>query len=240
MAVSREQSDPIGCPEVRPGESKSQTDGPPREGATVGDANPAGTATASDQDVAEWVTAAQSGDREAFECLVVHFQDRVWRRALYRIKDREEAYDLAQEVFLICFQKLYQFRGEAKFWTWLCRVVDNQVKNRQAWLQRRGKGRTYSLDAPADRNEGDQRRWDPPDPKPGPRREAQSHEAFDALQRNLNELSDDHREILLLRFSDDLSYEEIGEALGLTLGTVKSRINRARNELRVLMSDHLE
>lgn len=220
MSVSREQTDPALCRE-----------------SEAAEADPPGDPSEA---VPRWVEQAQGGDGEAFERLVVHFQDRVWRRALYRIGDHEEAYDVAQEVFVLCFRKIHQFRGESKFWTWLCRIVDNQVKNRQGWLHRRGKGKTFSLDRPLGGDEDDKRRWDPPDPGADPRRQAEGREAMQALQDSLGSLSEAHREIVLLRFSDGLSYEEIGETLELSLGTVKSRINRARAELRDLMGDHLE
>jgi RNA polymerase sigma-70 factor (ECF subfamily) len=192
------------------------------------------------EEVDLWVKQAQEGDREAFERLIVHFQDRVWRRAMYRIRDADEAEDLAQEVFLLCFRKIHQFRGESKFWTWLCRVVDNQVKNRIGWLQRRGRGKTYSLDAPIAGEDGDSPlAWDPPDQGADPRREAEGRESVMKLNDSLEQLTADHREILLLRFSDELSYEEIAAKLDVTLGTVKSRINRARAELRALMAEFL-
>lgn len=194
------------------------------------------------EEVDLWVKQAQAGEREAFERLLVHFQDRVWRRAMYRLRDADEAEDLAQEVLLLCFRKIHQFRGESKFWTWLCRIVDNQVKNRIGWLQRRGKGKTYSLDAPMLDEDGGENNllWEPPDQSADPRREAEGREAVAQLNQCLESLTPDHREILLLRFSDELSYEEIAAKLDVTLGTVKSRINRARAELRTLMSDYLE
>jgi RNA polymerase sigma-70 factor (ECF subfamily) len=154
--------------------------------------------------------------------------------------DHDEAYDVAQEVFLTCFRKIHQFRGEARFWSWLCRIVDNHVINHRGWQERRGRSKTFSLDQPPSADPDAVRGWDPPDPSADPRREAQDHEAMAALDRNLGELGADHREILLLRFADGLSYEEIAEHLQISLGTVKSRINRARAELRARMKDHLD
>lgn len=187
-----------------------------------------------------WVQRAQRGEREAFEALLGHFQDRVWRRALYRLGDRDEAEEVVQEVFILCFRKIAQFRGEASFWSWLARIVDNQVHNRRDWLRRRGKGKTFSIHTMLKREDEEDTAYDPPDPGPDPRRLASGREAVDALEQAMGQLSEDHREILLLRFADDMPYEAIAEALEISTGTVKSRINRARSELRKLMQSHLE
>lgn len=194
-----------------------------------------------DPPVDTWVSRAQDGDRESMERLLEHFQDRVFRRALYRIGDRDEAAEVAQDVFVLCFRKIGQFRGEASFWSWLARIVDNQVKNRWDWLRRRGKGRTFSMHDMLRGELGEEdAAWDPPDEAPDPRRQAEGREAIEALEGSMSVLSEDHREILLLRFAEDLAYEEIAAQLEISIGTVKSRINRARGELRKLMGDHLE
>ena len=188
----------------------------------------------------QWVREAQAGDRAAMERLILHFQDRVWRRALYRIGDRDEAWDVAQEVFILCLRKIGQFRGEARFWTWLARIVDNQVSNRLGWLARRGRKVTFSLSEPCAAGEPDGvPAFDPADPAPSPRRQAAGREALEALDRALGQLKEDHREILLLRFADGLSYEEIAEVLDLSTGTVKSRISRARSQLRRAMEPYI-
>jgi RNA polymerase sigma-70 factor (ECF subfamily) len=185
------------------------------------------------------VRDAQKGDRQSMERLLETFQDRVWRRALYRLGDHDEAWDVTQDVFLICFRKIRQFRGDAQFWTWLARIVDNQVKNRHAWWRRRGKGITFSLQDLGPGDAEDEKAWDPPAEQPSPRRQAAAREEMGRLDEAMGQLSEEHREILLLRFADDLSYEEIADALELSLGTVKSRINRARADLRRLMKDKL-
>lgn len=186
------------------------------------------------------VQRAQEGDRPAMELLLETFQDRVWRRALYRLGDRDEAWEVTQDVFVICFRKIGQFRGDAQFWTWLARIVDNQVKNRQAWWRRRGRHLTFSLQDLGPGDGEDERAWDPPATSPSPRRQAAAREEMAALEEALTHLSEEHREVLLLRFAENLSYEEISDTLEISLGTVKSRINRARAELRRLMRDHLE
>lgn len=184
------------------------------------------------------VRMAQQGDSAAMERLILHFQDRVWRRARYRIGDPDEAWEVAQEVFIICFRKIGQYRGEAQFWTWLARIVDNQVRNRLSWWRRRRRETTFSMQDLLRSDEGETQ-WDPPDSTPTPRQQAAGRQAIDALERAMGELSADHREVLMLRFADGLAYEEIAQMLGIELGTVKSRINRARLDLRERMKDYL-
>lgn len=187
------------------------------------------------------VRLAQGGNRQAMEDLIRLYQDRVWRRARYRIGDPDEASEVAQEVFLICFRKLNQFRGESHFWTWLARITDNQVRNRMGWWRRRRQSQTFSLQElwQGDEEEAQQQEWDVPDPSPSPRQQAAGREVMEAMESKLGELSADHREILMLRFADGLTYEEIAEQLQVELGTVKSRINRARAELRQKMERFL-
>lgn len=192
-----------------------------------------------DPPLCDWVVLAQQGDKDALESIIRHFQDRVWRRALYRIRDHDEAHEVAQEVFILCFRKIQQYRGEAKFWTWLARIVDSQVSNRRDWWKRRKQDRTCSIhDMTAGRGE-DAVEYDPPDHGPSPRRVAENAESMQALDGALAQMSEEHREILLLRFSDGLAYEEIAETLEISIGTVKSRINRARAQLRETMKEHL-
>lgn len=195
--------------------------------------SPAGAGESADP-VDAWVKAAQGGDRQAMERLIEHFQDRVWRRARYRIGDVDEAWEVSQDVFILCFRKIHQYRGDAPFWAWLGRIVDNQVRNRKGWWRRRRRGLTFSLDELGAGDE-DHAPVEFPDHAPSPREQAAGHEAVEQLESVMEQLSPDHREILLLRFADNLSYEEIAESLSLSLGTVKSRINRARRELRVKM-----
>ncbi len=236
MGIPKEQIQSSACPEGV-ADKKSVAPGTASEPET---SEHGSASLADDSQIVRWVEDAQEGDRDAFENLVLHFQDRVWRRALYRLGDQEEAHDLAQDVFLTCWRKIGQFRGESKFWSWLGRIVDNLAKNRQAWLSRRGKEKTLSLDEPPSEGKGAFGSWELPDPAPGPRKLAENQEAMEALQRNLGLLSAEHREVLLMRFADGLSYEEIAETLEISMGTIKSRINRARSELRSLMGDFLK
>jgi RNA polymerase sigma-70 factor (ECF subfamily) len=188
----------------------------------------------------EWIRKAQDGNEAAMERLIVFFQDAVWRRARYRLGDHDEAWDVTQETFILCFRKIGQYRGEAPFWAWLSRIVENQIKNRRSWWRRRRREQTFSLDEMGGGDpESIQKAWDPPDPSPSPRQQAAGREELALLDRALGTLRVEHREVMLLRFSDGLSYEEIAQTLGLSLGTVKSRINRARQDLKNLMQDRI-
>lgn len=185
-----------------------------------------------------WIASARRGDHHAMELIIKQFQDRVWRRARYRIGDPDEAWEVSQEVFMICLRKLHQYRGEAPFWYWLARIVDNQVRNRQNWWRRRKRASTFSLDDLGRNQDGEPTGWEPADTGPSPGRQAADRESIDALEQSLAQMRPLHREVLLLRFADGQDYEQIAQTLGISLGTVKSRINRARTELRTLMKDH--
>jgi RNA polymerase sigma-70 factor (ECF subfamily) len=185
------------------------------------------------------IAAAQAGDLEAFDTLIRRHQDRVYNQAWRLLGDHDEASDLAQEVFVRVFRKLHLYRGDAAFSTWLYRVTHNLAKNRWKQMERQGRSRTISLDAPSPHDDDD-RPLDKPDTAPGPRAEAEGREMLGHLQRELLELGFEHRQVLLLRFVENLSYEEIAEALDANLGTVKSRICRARQELRERMGRYLD
>jgi len=203
-------------------------------------ATPASKAGPLAGDDAPLIAAAQAGDLDAFDSLVRHHQDRVYNHAWRLLGDYDEASDLAQEVFIRVFRKLHLYRGEAAFSTWLYRVTSNLAKNRWKQMERQGRNRTVSLDQPLPHADEDDRPLEQPDSAPSPRQEAEGREELGLLDRELQHLSSEHREILLLRFVENLSYEEIAEVLDANLGTVKSRICRARQELRLRMSKHLD
>lgn len=169
----------------------------------------------------ELVRAAARGDVGAFTALVEKYQDRVYRLA--RRMCPGEAEDVTQEAFLSVWRALPSFRGDACFATWLYRLAANAAID---CLRRAGRERgNVSLD---DR----ELRIDLPDGGPGPQSGAESAELREGLARCLCALKEEHREILLLREVQGLSYGEIASALRLEPGTVKSRLSRAREALR--------
>ena len=178
------------------------------------------------------VLRAKRGDQDAFEQLVLDNQNRIYSLALRLMGDREEAADLAQEAFLKAWQGLPTFQGESSFSTWLYRLTSNVCidalrRNRRS----QAVAETVSLD--------DDDSWiEPADWEGAPQRLLERAELSRAVERGLEALPDHFRQVLVLRELSGLSYQEIGTAMELDLGTVKSRIARARVALRkILLAD---
>lgn len=184
--------------------------------------------TVTDQ---ELVSRAKNGDQDAFEQLVQENQNKVYSLALRLVGDREEAADLAQEAFLKAWQGLKSFQGESSFATWIYRLTTNVcIDHLRRQKRRQGVETAVSLD---DEDSG----WaEPADWEQDPQRRLEHAERGRALARGLEQLSEHQRRALVLRELSGLSYQEIGEALDLDLGTVKSRIARARLALRKILS----
>lgn len=187
---------------------------------------------------AQLVELCKEGDTLAFDELISIHQDRVFNTAFRLMGNYEEALDLTQEVFLNCFRKISNFKGDSALSTWLYRITVNTAKNRWKYQQSRGLNRMTSMDAPMDADD-EERVKQFPDNQPTPRKVATDREAMAYFEKQLETLNGEHREVLVLRYMEELSYEEIADILGLSLGTVKSRIHRARNELRDVMAEYL-
>ena len=176
---------------------------------------------------------AKQGDQDAFEQLVLDNQNKVYSLALRLVNDREEAADLSQEAFVKAWQGLSSFQGESSFATWLYRLTTKLCID---WLRkqkrREGVEPAVSLD---DEESG----WaEPVDRDSDPHLLLEKSERGKALARGLEKLPDWQRRALVLRELSGLSYQEIGDALDIDLGTVKSRIARARLNLRkILLED---
>ena len=174
--------------------------------------------------VEELVRAAAEGDQDAFAQLVALYEKRVYALALRTTGNQEDAADVAQEAFLAAWRGLPSFRGEAGFSTWLYRLASN------AAIDQLRRNRRQREEASLDAGE-----MDTPDQSPGPQEAAEGSELQRAVADGLASLSEDHRRILLLREYQELSYEEIAGQLGVDLGTVKSRLSRARGALRKIL-----
>lgn len=181
----------------------------------------------------ELIAQARAGDPNAFERLVRDNQDRVYSLCLRMAGDRHEAEDLAQEVFLKAWQGLASFQGESKFSTWLFRLTANLCIDAQRKRERR-----RSVEPAVSLDDPDSSWREPSDPRQDPQRQLERTERSRALDRALTRLSDDQRQIVVLRELAGLSYQEISQRLGLDLGTVKSRLARGRLALRkILLED---
>ena len=172
-------------------------------------------------------------DEDACAELVAEHQRMVYQLSLNLLGDHNEALDLSQEVFLRIFRTIHGFRGQSALRTWIYRIVVNQARNRQRWWRRRYRSQQVSLDAHL-RDFGDF-----PEQTDGasPDRMLGRKELAKRIRTALEQLPFDQRTAIVLREIDGLSYEEIGFSLGVAVGTVKSRLARAREALRAQLRD---
>ncbi len=174
------------------------------------------------------VQRCAAGDEEAFADLVAEHQRMVIQLAMNLLGDHDEALDLSQEVFLRIFCTIHSFRGQSSLRTWIYRIAVNQARNRHRFWRRRHRADQVSLDehvaAHGELLSG---------PQGTPDRILAQKELAERLQTALDRLPFDQRTAIVLREVDGLSYEEIAFSLGVAIGTVKSRLTRARQALRL-------
>lgn len=168
------------------------------------------------------ICRAARGDAEAFRQLVEAYQTPAYRLAA-RMCGPDSAEDVTQEAFLAAWRALPEFRGDCRFSTWLYRLVSNAAID---CLRREKKHR----------DTGDVDDLELPDGGPSSQEQAERSDTRDAVRRALDRLSPEHRQVLLLRFMQELDYGEIARALNVSEGTVKSRINRAKSKLREVLA----
>lgn len=174
-----------------------------------------------------------AGDELACATLVGDHQRMVYQLALHLLGDQNEALDLSQEVFLRVFRTLHRFRGQSALRTWIYRIVINQACNRQRWWRRRHGSDQVSLDEHV-RGHGE---LAAANDAASPDRMLGRKELASRIWRALDRLPFDQRSAIVLREIDGLSYEEIAYTLGVAVGTVKSRLARAREALRAELRD---
>jgi len=179
-----------------------------------------------------------TGEEEAFNRLVLSYQNRVYGLCFRLTGNLDEAEEVAQEIFITVYKSLKNFRGDSRFSTWLYRITVNHCKNRMKYLGRRGYFTSESVDQPVEVENGEvarQIRSEDMDALS----QMERKEVQKLVQDKIQELDEEHREVILLRDMEGLSYEEIAEILGLPEGTVKSRIHRARLELKAKLEKEL-
>ena len=178
---------------------------------------------------------AASGDTAAFERLVRKYKKYVCTTVFSVIRNRDDSFDVAQEVFLKLYHSIGSFKGESSFSSWLYRIAKNSALD---FLRKQKKAQTVSLNAEND--DGEKLLPDLPDPsdRNHPEKAALAAEKREMLYAALNRLTPEHREMILLRDINGYTYEEISDMLGLESGTVKSRLFRAREALRKILAEN--
>ncbi len=170
---------------------------------------------------ADYVQKLQSGQTNAFEALIRRHEKTIFNLVYRMLGDYDEAAETSQEVFLSAYRAIGTFRGDANFSTWLYRIALNHASTRRKSLNLRHQ-RNVSID-----NTEPMR-----DPQPGPAESLEKKEIRDTVQRALSTLSEDDAAVILLRDLQDIPYDEVALVLDVPVGTVKSRLHRARQALK--------
>ncbi len=181
----------------------------------------------------ELVARAKAGDDEAFAQLMRDNEKRIYNLTLRMTGNPEDAMDLAQEAFLNAWRGLKFFKGDSAFSTWVYRLASNACIDHL----RRNK-RRQDINLPMPTHEEDDSQPDIPDDRFRPEQELERQELRRAVAQGLEQLSDEHRQVLVMREINGLSYQEIADVLDLEAGTVKSRIARARISLRKILVEN--
>ena len=190
----------------------------------------AGTAMSEKSDQ-ELVRRVQAGDNDAFNILVQRYQPRILNLTSRYVSDRTAAYDITQETFIKAWRGLARFRGDSQFYTWLFRIAINTAKNYLTSASRRFEQPLAGSDDPSELSIEDlQVDYDTPE------QEAQADELRSALNHAFTQLSEDLRVAIVLREIEGMSYEEIAHTMNCPVGTVRSRIFRAREALDQILS----
>ena len=172
------------------------------------------------------------GDANAFEELVLRYEKTVYNLALRMVGDRDDASDMTQEAFIKAYGSLSSFRGDSKFSVWIYRIATNVCLD---FLRSKSRKQQVSLTVSDDDDEDAQ--LDIPDPKADPEQQLIKKISMQSVEEGLKTLPDKQRQILVMRELGGMSYAEIGAALSLEEGTVKSRIFRARKRLCTFLLD---
>jgi RNA polymerase sigma-70 factor (ECF subfamily) len=179
----------------------------------------------------------RKGDSEAMERLVLRYQNRIYNVILKICADADDAAELTQETFVKVIENLDKFEGRSSFYTWIFRIAVNLTLN---YCQRNSKLAFESLDAEQQQQDDGKikralKEFLSDDSSPDPAAEAQNREMYRIAARALMGLDDAHRAVIVLRDIEGMSYARIAEVLGIELGTVRSRLSRARSKMRDIL-----
>lgn len=177
----------------------------------------------------ELISEAINGNIEAYEHLIVKYEQKIYSLCVHMLNDTDEAYDASQEVCIKIWQQIKYFRGTSKLSTWIYRVTMNQCLD---ILRKNKRKKEKVLESAEVVEEVDY--WNDVSLK------VMNEEAYTILIQAINELKEDYKVVVVLRDLEEYSYEQIAEVLRLSLGTVKSRLSRARAKLRKILSEDKE
>jgi RNA polymerase sigma-70 factor (ECF subfamily) len=184
----------------------------------------------TDEDT-EIVSLCKRGNIDAFEVLVNKYQKKMLNIAYRMLNDYDEACEIVQDAFVSAYKSMKYFREESRFSTWLYTIVVNLSKNRLKQLRVKGHREELTLDNPVDSDNKHIKR-DPVSDEPSVLEKIEKRETRDVVQRCINSLEDEFREVIVLRDIQGFSYDEVGDMLKIKEGTVKSRLFRGREALK--------
>lgn len=173
----------------------------------------------------ELTAVVLSGDKAAFEELVRRYRNDVFRLAYHFLRNREEAWDASQEIFIKAYRALSRFRGDAAMKTWLMRITANHCKD----IFKKRRLKTVAIEDVGDHHAA-------ANSTASPDRALEAKETGAAIEQALEQLSHKHRSAFVLREYEGLSYEQMAEVMGCNMGTVMSRLHHARRKLRVALA----
>jgi RNA polymerase sigma-70 factor (ECF subfamily) len=182
------------------------------------------------------VQRARSGDIKAFEKLFDKYQKPIYNMLLRMLKSADDASDLTQDTFIKAYRALGSLREEAIFYPWLRQIAVNLARNQ--W-KRTGRVRINSLDDYQTTDEGEELSRELPDWSSNPEDLAQNEEMRRKVEQAVSTLSDDHRAVVTLHHLEGMPVADIAEAMGISVGTVKSRLSRARDQLHRKLSTYV-
>jgi RNA polymerase sigma-70 factor (ECF subfamily) len=191
---------------------------------------------APSEEDASLIKSFQAGRKAAFDELVLKHQSRIFNLCYWYLGDEQEANDSAQETFVKAYRSLRSFRFESALSTWLYRIAVNTCKNKLKSSSYRHRAKAVPIGNPGERGDGSAV-LDIQDAKPSPLKVLEKKERIRLIKAAIDSLALEHKEVVSLRDIQGLAYEDIAQITGLNLGTVKSRLARARLELREKLRD---
>jgi RNA polymerase sigma-70 factor (ECF subfamily) len=186
--------------------------------------------------VTDWVRRALEGDVRAFEQLFQQYQRGIYNTVFQMVRNDADAADLTQEVFVRAYRALPRLQTPEAFTSWLYRIAVNLSRN---WLRDRGRVRVESLEQPGDDGEEGSTR-EIADPTGDPAALAQTKDMQERVRKAIAGLSADHRAVITLHHLEGISVEEIAKMMNCSIGTVKSRLSRARDHLKRKLAGYVE